>query len=175
MSGVTISIDDLTEITQEIWSSYLDPEQACPLIPEPSGGAGEVSAAVSVTGAWRGHVVVECSAAASRYVAAALMGIESAEVTADDVADALGELANVIGGNVKSLLPAPSALSLPHVVIATRADGYWPAVNEICRLSASWQDEPVNISVLESTIAHRRASAPFTADTVREVLDPIVG
>jgi chemotaxis protein CheX len=119
-----------------------------------------VSAAVSVSGAWRGHIVVECSASGSRQVAAALMGMAAGDVTGDDVVDALGELANVIGGNVKSLLPAPSALSLPHVVIAAYAGGsHWPAVTELCRLSASWLDEPVSISVLESTVGPEGATA----------------
>jgi chemotaxis protein CheX len=72
-------------------------------------------------------------------------------VTGDDVADALGELANIIGGNLKNMVPAPSALSLPHVVIAAQAESRWPAVTEICRLSAQWLDEPVNVSVLQST------------------------
>jgi chemotaxis protein CheX len=151
MTSVEISIDDLTEITNEIWSSYLDPEQVSPLLPFGADGALEVSATVSVTGGWRGHVVVECSAQAAREVAAALMGIEATEVTGEDLADALGELANVIGGNVKSLLPSPSALSLPHVVLAGHADIRRPAVTEVCRLSASWLDQPVTISVLEAS------------------------
>ncbi|MBI1758553.1 MAG: chemotaxis protein CheX [Actinobacteria bacterium] len=114
-------------------------------------GQGEVSAAVSVTGAWRGHVVVACSSAASRHAAAALLGVELADVSGDDIADALGELANVIGGNVKSLLPEPSALSLPHVVIAQNdSSSRWPSVTELCRLAAIWQDEPFLVSVLES-------------------------
>ena len=42
-------------------------------------------------------------------------------VTDAEVVDALGELTNMIGGNVKSLLPAPSQLSLPMV-----SDSVWP-------------------------------------------------
>jgi hypothetical protein len=34
------------------------------------------------SGAWRGHAVVECSTLASRQVAATLMGVQAAEVTA---------------------------------------------------------------------------------------------
>ena len=151
MTNVAISVEEITEITQEIWSSYLDPEQVGPLLPVEADGTTEVSAVVSVTGAWRGHIVVECSAAASRRVAAALMGVEAGDVTGDDVADALGELANIIGGNIKSMVPAPSALSLPHVIISANAETRWPAVSEVCRLSAQWLDEPVTVSVLEST------------------------
>lgn len=33
----------------------------------------------------------------------------------DDIRDALGELANMLAGNVKALLPEPCAISLPAV------------------------------------------------------------
>ena len=43
-----------------------------------------------------------------------MMGAEET-VGPDDLVDAFGELANVVGGNVKSLLAAPAVLSLPTV------------------------------------------------------------
>jgi chemotaxis protein CheX len=119
----------------------------------------DVCAAVSITGAWSGHVVVACSDQASRHAAAALLGIDAHDVTLDDVADAMGEVANVIGGNVKSLLPDSCALSLPHVVPCGNGKPVWPAVTEICRLEATWLDEPVTVSVLESR-ADRKAMVP---------------
>jgi chemotaxis protein CheX len=147
----TLDPDYLREITEQVWTSFLDPDGIAPLL----AGAVEstvddrLAAAVSVTGAWRGHVVVACSAAASHNVAAALLGIPAGEVTAADVTDALGELANVIGGNVKACLPESCVLSLPYVL--PMAGARWPSVTEICRLDGHWLDEPVAISVLEST------------------------
>ena len=38
----------------------------------------------------------------------------------EDIEDALGELANVVGGNVKAVLPGPSALGLPEVGVRPR-------------------------------------------------------
>jgi chemotaxis protein CheX len=141
--------DDLMVIAEQVWTSYLDTEGVSPLIPLPPPAARyDVCASVSLTGAWQGHVVVRCSTAASRNAAAALLGMGLDEVTSEDITDALGELANIIGGNVKSLLPEPSALSLPHVVIS--GDSGWPMVVEICRLSGVWLDEAVMISVLEN-------------------------
>lgn len=143
--------DDLSTIAEQVWSSYLDPEGTAPLLPFPAPRQlVEVSASVSVAGAWRGHVVLSCSSTASKNAAAALLGVDFDEVTAEDIADALGELANIIGGNIKSLLPEPSALSLPHVLLGRVDSEHWPAVKEICQLSGSWQDEMVCISVLES-------------------------
>jgi chemotaxis protein CheX len=148
MTTALVHTEDLLSITEQVWLSFLDPEGTSPLLPDSGDAAIDICAAVSVTGAWQGHVVVECSATAAQRAAAALLGIEAAEVSDDDVADALGELANIIGGNVKVLLPEPCALSLPYVAAADGAR--WPSVAEVCRLDGSWQDEPVTVSVLES-------------------------
>jgi chemotaxis protein CheX len=152
--------EDLRVIAEQVWSSYLDTDGSSPLVPEPAPNQKvDVTASVSVTGAWMGHVLVSCSDGASRNVAAALLGIEFDEVTDDDVADALGELANIIGGNVKSLLPEPCALSLPHVHVEG-ASGRYPASTEVCQLSGTWLNECVTVSVLESTADFAGVSAP---------------
>jgi chemotaxis protein CheX len=143
--------DDIRVIAEQVWSSYLDVDGVSPLVPLPAEKPlYDVSASVSLTGAWRGHVVLRCSSVAARNAAAALLGVDYEDATVDDVTDALGELANILGGNVKSLLPEPCALSLPHVVISGETG--WPHVAEICQLSGTWMDETVIISVLESTV-----------------------
>ena len=142
--------DDLRVIAEQVWSSYLDTDGSSPLIPMPASDlTTHVTASVSVTGVLRGHVLVSCSDNASRNAAAALLGIDLEEVTEDDVADALGELANIIGGNVKSLLPEPCALSLPHVHVVGATSKY-PAAAEVCQLQGTWLEECVTVSVLES-------------------------
>jgi chemotaxis protein CheX len=151
--------DDLKVIAEQVWSSYLDLDGASPLIPLPAEkNVADVTASVSVTGAWRGHVLVSCSEAAAKNVAAALLGIEFDDVTEEDVADALGELANIIGGNIKSLLPEPCALSLPHVHVEG-ASGRYPSVTEVCHLDGNWMAESVTVRVLESTTDLAGASA----------------
>lgn len=48
--------------------------------------------------------------------------MESNELSDSDVADALGEFVNIVGGNIKSALPGPIALSLPLVALG-RTEG----------------------------------------------------
>jgi chemotaxis protein CheX len=142
--------EDLFAIAEQVWSSYLDVDGASPLLQAPpSRPSRDVCASVSVTGAWRGHVVVSCSMTAARKTAAALLGIDLDDATADDVTDALGELANIIGGNVKSLMPEPSALSLPVVLIDGNTG--WPSAVEVCHLHGEWSGEPIAVQVLESS------------------------
>ena len=159
------TIDDLGDIAEQVWSSYLDPDGLSPLLPfasdahEKTRTHGEsLCASVSITGAWHGHVVVSCSAQAAQHAAAALLAMDVAEVTQQDTIDALGELANIVGGNVKSTLPSVCAISLPHVITGVGVDSHWPSAVQVCELVGVWQDEPISISVWPSrsdTVAAR--------------------
>ena len=71
--------------------------------------------------------------------------MEAGEVSDEDMTDVMGELANIVGGNVKSMLPAATAVSLPHVVAG--ADNRFPTTRRICELSGTWLDEPFSISM----------------------------
>lgn len=141
---------DLLGIAERTWSSYLDLDGSTPLQPADHDIRPELTASVSVTGAWDGHVVVTCSVLAARLVAAAMLGLDHGDVTPDDVMDATGELANVLGGNVKTLLPQPSVLSLPQVVLGDRL--YFPGTRTVRRLTGTWCGEPIAISVLHFDI-----------------------
>jgi chemotaxis protein CheX len=44
---------------------------------------------------------------------------EAGAIAPADVQDAAAELANIVGGSIKSILPGPSTLSLPTVVGGT--------------------------------------------------------
>src|SRR3712207_5397644 len=114
MSVQTVpNIEDLTEMVEQVWASYLDPEGVDPLIPAAAGeNAAEVHSSVSITGSWQGVVVYGSSHAAARHAAAAFLAMDPDEVSQEDISDVLGELANIVGGNVKSMLPPGCFLSL---------------------------------------------------------------
>lgn len=108
-----------------------------------------MTASVAVSGEWQASVVFACSELLARHVAAKLFGIPAAEVDAPDLRDVIGELVNVIGGNVKSVMPGPSVLSLP----LTSLGGEWqparPAIETTVCLA--WNGEPMRISVWSET------------------------
>ncbi len=68
---------------------------------------------VDITGNWSGVVAVHCTVEMARALVSCLCQIEVHAVTNDDIGDTLCELANILGGNVKALLPGPCSLSLP--------------------------------------------------------------
>jgi chemotaxis protein CheX len=145
----TPTVEDLREIADQVWTAYLDPEGVRPFEQgEPREATKAVSASVSLTGAWHGHVVVTCSSEAARHAAAAFLAMESEEVGEEDIADVMGELANIVGGNVKSMLPAATLVSLPHVV--NGANNRFPTTRQICELAGTWLDEPFSISMWQS-------------------------
>ena len=65
----------------------------------------------------------------------------------EDVADALGELANVLGGNIKSVLPGPSALGLPQIGTAP-ATG---RLDDVRRVDGQWRGQSLTITVQGAT------------------------
>lgn len=75
-----------------------------------------LTCAVFFAGSWKGGVIIECPLAMGFEFTSRLMRIPAPESFNDDVCDALGELANMIGGNLKSVLPPGSSLSIPTVV-----------------------------------------------------------
>lgn len=135
---------DLDKIAGQVWAAFLDDGSEV-VVQGPTEDA-EVAASVAIVGAYEGHVIVACTRDSARAVASALFAIADDDVTADDVSDALGELANVLGGNVKSILPGPSKMSLPTV--APTAHRQWPGTNEVCRTVLAWNGNTFTVSLL---------------------------
>jgi chemotaxis protein CheX len=149
---------DLSSIVDQIWASYLDPENKHPWITaELPHTTAEIVASVSISGNWHGHVVVSCSTTAARAAAAAFLLVEADEVAVGDVIDVMGELANIVGGNLKSMLPATSFVSLPQVVSAVGTTVHWPACEQVCEFHGTWRDEPISISMWQKSGDSARA------------------
>ena len=71
---------------------------------------------IQITGARSMSVVLGVSENVARASAAAMLMMPVQDVSDDDERDVVAELANMIGGNLKALLPGPLYLSLPTVV-----------------------------------------------------------
>ncbi len=148
---VVVNEDHLAEMVAQVWVSYLDPEGVSPLVPSGDDGQpSEVHSSVSITGSWSGHVVYASSVAAARRAAAAFLAMDADEVSQEDLSDVLGELANIVGGNVKAMLPAGCLLSLPQVVLAPESATKYPSAERVSGLYGLWDGEPVSISMWQS-------------------------
>ncbi|MDH2414637.1 chemotaxis protein CheX [Nocardioides sp. CER19] len=147
------AITDVQAIVEQVWSSFLG--EAEPLLPAPvaPGRAFPAddawSAAVSISGGWDAAVTVELSTPLALSLTTTMLGLtadETAEGPLDaDVADAVGELVNMIGGNIKSLMPGPSVLSLPAVAAGRAAHPSGAA--EVARFDGVRAGQPVRVAV----------------------------
>ena len=75
-----------------------------------------ITATVHFVGSWKGALRIECSASQTFEFAKRLLGIDPPAEVNEDVCDAFGELANMIGGNLKAVLPPSVQLSMPSVI-----------------------------------------------------------
>jgi chemotaxis protein CheX len=148
---VEVNENDLAEMVEQVWESYLDPEGINPLIPTyDENQPSEVHSSVSITGSWSGYVVYASSTTAARRAAAAFLAMEPEEVSQEDLTDVLGELANIVGGNVKAMLPPGALLSLPQVVLAPESTAHYPNAQRISGIYGVWDGEPVSVSMWQS-------------------------
>ena len=129
-------------IAEDAWLSLVGEEEVLVPLPEPLP-ADALSAWVDVVGPWTGSVVLTTGRQTAADLTRALLAGSAPELLEpEDVTDAFGEIANVVGGNVKAALPGSSALSLPRV-------GAAPAVRnpaDVVRIDVLWRGQPLSIS-----------------------------
>ena len=146
---MSITAEALRRINTDIWTTAL----GLPL-DDVSGAAFERHALVytgqvQITGAWTGTVLVELTEPLAQLVAATMFGLEPGELAEDDVADTVGELGNMTGGNVKALMPGVCSLSLPSVTVGTRYRVAVPGSKVRERLTHTCEGELLAVTILE--------------------------
>ena len=131
--------DTVRAIADEIWASFIGEDEV--LVPlEGDLPAETVSAWVGIDGPWRGRVDLTTSTGADEELSRALLrGRTPAVLDADD---GFGELANVLGGGLKALLPEASTLTLPMVGAQPPASG--PDEHLV---SSLWRGERVDVVI----------------------------
>jgi two-component system chemotaxis response regulator CheY len=159
MEIVAPSNQVIFEIVDEVWSSFLD--GAGELIrraPDPEALPDRgVLASIQITGRWNGSVRISCSIALARRIAASMFAKEEAEVADDELADAVGEFTNIVGGNVKALFPGPCSLSLPGVSGLGEFGTTLPPQSvptegvKVREVQLAWMSEPLVVSLWEDS------------------------
>lgn len=114
-----VEVGHVVAIAQEVFTALVDGEEGL-LVPDVTAGDldGAVHAWVDIRGGVPLRPVVSVGREGADEIARSLMRLGSGEaVSQEDLVDALGEVANVIGGNVKSLVASPEGLTLPQVSV----------------------------------------------------------
>ncbi len=144
-----VTAADITSIAQDVWSSFLGMAlEAHPLGAEAPALEGRtMTGTVHVSGEWQGTVFLEVPTDLAHAAAEAMFAAEPGTLPADEVCDALGELTNMVGGNIKSLLPAPSKLSIPSVAEGESYTVRVPGAVLVDRVALVCAAGPVHVSV----------------------------
>ncbi len=101
---------------------------------------------VDVDGGAAGRVVLSTERCTAEHLTRALLQMPPDEpVEHRDMVDAFGEVANVVGGNVKALVPDPTVLSLPCVDTAMPGGGVDGRYRH--ELALGWRGRPLVIRV----------------------------
>ena len=144
-----VTAADITSIAQDVWSSFLQMD----LEVHPLGAAAPdlegrtMTGTVHVSGEWQGTVFLEVPCDLGQAAAEAMFAADPGSLSADEVCDALGELTNMVGGNIKSLLPAPSKLSIPSVAEGESYTVRVPGAVLVDRVALVCAAGPLHISV----------------------------
>lgn len=142
--------EDLEQIAAAVFSTMLgldfqalNSPQQCPPAP------GALTATIRLEGSWQGEVLLHCMEPQAKEFAARFLGTPAPDSVNDDVRDVLGELANMIAGNLKCTLRPGIRLSSPRV-----EDGAGCSLHiggtVICELSFQTEGGPFWVSAVEA-------------------------
>jgi chemotaxis protein CheX len=140
--------NDLARIVQSVFKTMMDLEASETAAPW-SHTPDTITSAVHFVGEWRGAMLVECDARQACEFAVRFMGVEMPAAIDDDVRDVMGELANMVAGNLKSLLPRGVDLSMPSVVEGSDYSLRVCGVNAVERMTFSSTTGIFRITLIE--------------------------
>lgn len=144
---------DISEIAQSIWETLF----VLPLEPVPAadGFLPEdvplMTGCVQIDGAWNGAVMLQCPEPLAARLAVELFKPESA-ISPEEVQDTVGELTNMLAGNIKALLPQPSRISLPAVALGGDYDLRVIGTRVVTAVTFVCAGSPVVVTLMQSVV-----------------------
>jgi chemotaxis protein CheX len=149
--SIEISSNDLFEMAQNVCTSFLgiDVSTSSPEAAQVLEGTASLTACVLISGDWKGAVMVHVSEDLARNVAAGMFAMGTDEVSEAEVQDALGEVANMLGGNVKGTITGSCQLSLPTVAEGVNHRVILPRSKTVCAAYCAATTEPLVVQILE--------------------------
>ena len=103
---------------QEIISNVFEDMLQLPVHSPPSESSFDgqtIIASICISGSSEKQIVVEAPSGTATLIGATMFDVAMDAVDPTEIEDAVGEIANMIGGNVKGILPEDAQLSLPSV------------------------------------------------------------
>ncbi|WP_321368685.1 chemotaxis protein CheX [uncultured Desulfuromusa sp.] len=111
---------DIADATQEIFSSMLmlDVDPGDPFLRDDSKLLNGISGIIGLAGEVKGLLAIHLPNKAAQDITTAFLGMDVEEIN-EDVCDAVGELANMLGGCIKTILDPGGSnvqISMPSAI-----------------------------------------------------------
>jgi chemotaxis protein CheX len=160
---MAIRQEDLIAMNEQIWASMLgltlsSVEYADALA---HGGRGLIGGCVQLVGVWQGAVRVDCSPALARTATTVFQGRKAEDLSVEEIRDTVGELANIVAGSVKALLPQPIHVSLPSVADGSDYDLSVRRGRVLLQCPFECEGERLIVSLIERDDAAKEAPGRF--------------
>jgi chemotaxis protein CheX len=110
-----VSVEFLAQIVESVFETMMSLEVSPSDEPWTSTG-DRLTSFVHLTGDWNGAVLLDCNPRQACQFAGRILCMDPPDSVDDDVRDVLGELANMIGGNMKCGMATGVSLSMPTVM-----------------------------------------------------------
>ena len=128
---LTKYVEAFVEVTVNTFSEFVgvevSPKHPHFLDPE-KGFEWDISAVIGLSGAVRGAVIISMKAELAIKLTGLLTGMEHTEMDVD-VVDAIGEINNIIAGNIKPKIPNGEkiVISIPTIIKGKEHSIAWPS------------------------------------------------
>ncbi len=107
---------EITEFAKMICNSVLGIEVNPIDKPVELKNAQQPKVRIKISGQWNGDIILNIAPLLLKVATQKMFSLGEDESTQEDKNETLAELANMIGGNIKGLVPEPSVLSLPELI-----------------------------------------------------------
>jgi len=142
-----IQAADVIKLTNDIWATMLGMELApCDRV-DLAGAQPVLAASVELIGDWHGSIRLDCSSRLACQAAARFVGADPAEISSEQVRDALAELTNMTAGSVKSLLPCAPRLTIPDT--QTSALSMLARGDSLLQSAFTCEGEPLLVTIVQ--------------------------
>lgn len=140
---------DVITIAQAVWSSILA-EELSPVVERAPFVTSSVTGVVLLEGEWSGALMLQCDSGLAANLTANMFGIDG-ESAKSDIRDAIGELTNMLAGNISSVLPQPCRIGLPVVAFGSDYGVQILGTNPESIVGFWCQELPVTVTLLRRT------------------------
>lgn len=142
----------MREVVDEVWEAVV----GTPLAAADGtvlSGRHELAATVPYLGSWRGAIVMRLDATLARLVGARMFMMPADALSDTEIHDAVGEVCNMIGGNLRAHLSTACELGTPTIVTGVDLEVAIPDATPIASLHYRSGDDAVAFTLLQQDAA----------------------